>query len=351
MKLNMYKLSGRTKGNYFLVLLWIVCAFIDMYNGENYGGIIYKFFLAVFFAVLATHYLLVDFGKVQPLSKRKEIWIGIAVIVSALVIMLVISSNYHTEVNKYNIKSDKIPASFDNFRIAQVSDLHNAEFDKYNSTILAPIFYSEPDIIVITGDMIDSRNTDVDAAISFVQKAVKTAPVYYVNGNHELRIPEEYEKLKKGLLDAGVTVLENSSADITIADETITLVGINDPKFAVKLVDDAEEQNIAHQLSNVIPENDNYKILLAHRPEYFDVYAGRVDLVFSGHAHGGQFIIPFVGGLFAPGQGFFPEYYKGSYMLKNTEMIVSRGVGNSIIPFRINNEPEIVVAELTRLAD
>ena len=111
------------------------------------------------------------------------------------------------------------------------------------------------------------------------------------------------------------------------------------------------EQNIAHQLVNVIPDNDNYKLLLAHRPEYFDVYAGNVDLVLSGHAHGGQFRIPFVGGLVAPGQGFFPEYYEGSYIKEDTEMIVSRGIGNSIIPFRINNKPEIAVAELTKIAD
>ena len=347
----MYRLSGRTKGNYFLVLIWIICAFIDMYNGENYGGIIYKFFVAALFAVLATYYLLIDFGKLKPITKRKEIWVGIATIISALAVTLIILGNYDVEVYKHNIKSEKIPTSFDNFRIVQVSDLHNAEFDKYNSTILAPIFHSEPDIIVITGDMIDSRNTDVDVAISFAQKAVNIAPVYYVNGNHESRVPEEYEKLKQGLTDAGVTILENKSVDITIGDEKITLIGINDPTFRMKLVDDTMEQNIGHQLMSVIPDNDNYKILLAYRPEYFDVYAGEVDLVLSGHAHGGQFIIPFIGGFVAPGQGFFPEYYKGLYTEENTDMIVSRGIGNSIIPFRINNKPEIVIAELTKNAD
>ena len=156
----------------------------------------------------------------------------------------------------------------------------------------------------------------------------------------------EYEKLKQGLTDAGVTILENSSADITIGDETITLIGINDPTFRMDIVYDTMEQNIAHQLVNVIPGNDNYKVLLAHRPEYFDVYAGNVDLVLSGHAHGGQFRIPFIGGLVAPGQGFFPEYDAGLFSEGSTTMIVSRGVGNSIIPIRLNNRPEIVVAEL-----
>jgi len=344
----MAKLSGRTKGNYFLVIIWIICAFIDMYNGENYGGIIYKFFVAAVFAVIATYYLLIDFGKAKPITKRKEIWIGIVAIISALAVTLVVIGNYSVETTKQNVKSKKIPASFNGFRIVQVSDLHNAKFDKYNSTILAPIFHSEPDIIVITGDMIDSRNTDVDVAVSFAQKAVNIAPVYYVNGNHESRVPEKYEELKQGLVDAGVTVLENTSTDVTVGGETITLVGICDPTFRMELFDDNMKQNVAHQLANVLPENDNYKILLSHRPEYFDIYAGKVDLVLSGHAHGGQIILPFVGGIVAPGQGFFPEYYSGPYTKENTVMLVSRGIGNSIFPFRINNKPEIVIAELTK---
>lgn len=347
----MYRLSKRTIGNGFLTLIWIICAFIDIHHGENYGGIIYKFFASAVFLVVTIHNLLIDFGKVKPIEKKKEKWYALITIVVIIVATVIILGNYDVETYKYNIKSEKIPESFDGFRIAQVSDLHNAEFDKYNSTVLQPIFLSRPNIIVITGDMIDSRNTDVDVALSFAQKAVNIAPVYYINGNHESRVPEEYEELKKGLTEAGVTVLENESVDITIGEETISLIGINDPTFRMKLVDDTMEQNIGHQLMDIIPDNDNYKVLLAHRPEYFDVYAGNVDLVLSGHAHGGQFRIPFVGGLVAPGQGFFPEYYEGSYIEDNTEMIVSRGVGNSIIPFRINNKPEIIVAEFTKIAD
>ena len=347
----MYRLSKRTIGNGFLVLIWIICACIDIYNGENYGGIIYKFFASAVFLVVTIHNLLIDFGKVKPIEKKKEKWYALITIVVIIVATVIILGNYDVETYKYNIKSEKIPESFDGFRIAQVSDLHNAEFDKYNSTVLQPIFLSRPNIIVITGDMIDSRNTDVDVALSFAQKAVNIAPVYYINGNHESRVPEEYEELKKGLIEAGITVLENESVDITVGEDTITLIGINDPGFRMELVDDTMEQNVAHQFMKVIPDNDNYKVLLAHRPEYFDVYAGNVDLVLSGHAHGGQFKILFIGGLVAPGQGFFPEYYEGSHIKDNTEMIVSRGVGNSIIPFRINNKPEIIVAELTKIAD
>ena len=287
------------------------------------------------------------------MMKTKKKFIVLAAIVAILILLIIwiAYGNTDLEIYKYNVKSEDIPSEFDNFRIVQISDLHNAEFGENNEKLLLMLKQADADIIAITGDMIDSRNTDVDVAISFAQKAVNIAPVYYVNGNHESRVLGEYEKLKQGLTDAGVTILENSSADITIGDETITLIGINDPTFRVELVDDTMEQNIAHQLEDVIPDNDNYKVLLAHRPEYFDVYAGNVDLVLSGHAHGGQFRIPFIGGLVAPGQGFFPEYYEGSHIKENTEMIVSRGIGNSIIPFRINNKPEIIVAELTKIAE
>ena len=283
--------------------------------------------------------------------KKKHIVMLGGIVFLIVLIVCIACHNKDLEVNKFNIKSKDIPEAFDNFRIVQVSDLHNAKFGKENERLIAALERADADVIVITGDMIDSRNTDVEVAISFAQKTVNIAPVYYINGNHESRVPEEYEKLKKGLIEAGVTVLENESVDITVGEDTITLIGINDPGFRMELVDDTVEQNISHQLMSVIPDNDNYKVLLAHRPEYFDVYAGNVDLVLSGHAHGGQFRIPFVGGLVAPGQGFFPEYYEGSYIEDNTEMIVSRGVGNSIIPFRINNKPEIIVAELTKIAD
>ena len=283
--------------------------------------------------------------------KKKHIVMLGGIVVLIVLIVCIACHNKDLEVNKFNIKSKNIPEAFDNFRIVQVSDLHNAKFGEDNINLIDKLKQAEADIIVITGDMIDSRNTDVDVALSFAQKAVNIAPVYYINGNHESRVPEEYEELKQGLIKIGVTVLENESVDITVGEDTITLIGINDPGFRMELVDDTMEQNVAHQLMKVIPDNDNYKILLAHRPHYFDVYAGNVDLVLSGHAHGGQFRIPFIGGLVAPGQGFFPEYYEGSYIEDNTEMIVSRGIGNSIIPFRINNKPEIIVAELTKIAD
>ncbi len=268
-------------------------------------------------------------------------------ILIVLLITWIVYGNSALETYTIHISSKALPAEFDAFRIAHISDLHNAEFGKDNTKLISLLEKTEADIIVITGDIIDSRRTNIEKAIHFSAKAVEIAPTYYVNGNHESRLSHtDYTHLIKKLKESGVTVLENQTADITLGDETITLIGLNDPNFKMELVDDTTEHNIAHQLMKTIPENENYKVLLAHRPEYFDVYAETVDLVLSGHAHGGQFIVPFVGGLMAPGQGFLPKYYDGLYERGTTSMIVSRGIGNSLFPFRVNNKPAIVVAEL-----
>ena len=158
-----------------------------------------------------------------------------------------------------------------------------------------------------------------------------------------------YEELNMGLTEAGVTVLENQKVQITRNGESITLMGIQDPSFRTDyLFGDAE--SISRQaISELQNESEDFTVLLSHRPELFELYVDTgVDLVFSGHAHGGQFRLPFIGGLVAPNQGFLPKYDAGRFDEGNTTMIVSRGVGNSIIPFRINNPPELVVVELKR---
>ena len=254
--------------------------------------------------------------------------------------------NTALEVNEYEIVSDRIPKEFDGFRIAQVSDLHNTEFGEGNSKLIGLLSQTEPDIIVLTGDLIDSRQTNIEIALSFARDAMKIAPVYFVSGNHEARV-SEYEDLKMGLAEAGVIVLENQKVEITRDGEAITLMGIDDPSFQESyLFGDAE--SVAKQAIEMLQsESDGYTVLLSHRPELFELYVKTgMDLVFCGHAHGGQFRLPFLGGLVAPNQGFFPKYDAGQFTEENTTMIVSRGVGNSIIPIRFNNRPEIILAEL-----
>ena len=239
-------------------------------------------------------------GKMRKsLIKKTRIMLCVIGTIYFILLIWTVWSNKALMVSTISISSSHIPAAFSGFRIAQVSDLHNSEFGKNNTELLKLLSESRPDIIAITGDLIDANHTDVGIALGFAQESVRIAPTYYVTGNHEAASPQ-YDTLKAGLEEAGV-----------------------------------------------IDGEGGYTILLSHRPELFETYVNcSIDLVFAGHAHGGQFRLPFIGGLVAPNQGMFPQYDAGLYTDGSTSMVVSRGIGNSIIPFRFNNRPEIVLVEL-----
>jgi predicted MPP superfamily phosphohydrolase len=147
---------------------------------------------------------------------------------------------------------------------------------------------------------------------------------------------------------AGVILLEDTVAEITLKGECITLIGVKDPSFKTDYLYGDAECVIREDLSQLCQGRNGFTILLSHRPELFDAYADYpINLVLTGHAHGGQFRLPFIGGIAAPNQGLFPKYDAGMFVENDTHMIVSRGIGNSIIPLRFNNPPEIVVVKLT----
>lgn len=251
-------------------------------------------------------------------------------------------------ISEITITDNKIPQSFSGYRIAQVSDLHNAEIGDDNAELLQKLKEGEPDIIVLTGDLVDSYHTNIDISVAFAGKAAQIAPVYFVSGNHEAGI-DQYEVLLDKLADVGVTVLQNEHVILEKDNEIITLLGVNDPVFQTDAPFYEEDVVMNSILSEMMKKVSGYTVLLSHRPELFDTYvSNHVDLVLSGHAHGGQFRLPFIGGVVAPGQGLFPEYDAGIYTKADTSMVVSRGIGNSIIPFRVNNRPEIVFIELNR---
>ena len=279
-------------------------------------------------------------------KKKKFIFLAVAAIVLVVLVIWIAWGNTALELNTYTISSSKLPQSFDGYRIAHVSDLHNTEMGKDNEKLLAMLRDADPDMIAITGDLIDSRNTDIEVALKFVREAVKIAPCYYVTGNHEARV-NEYGELKAGMETAGVTVLEDVRTEISMEGATITLIGVNDPSYQTDYLFGDSETVLNTKLEELHTEDGEFTVLLSHRPELFDAYTDHgIDLVLSGHAHGGQFRLPFIGGLVAPNQGFFPEYDAGIYTEGNTNMLVSRGVGNSILPFRINNRPEVILIEL-----
>jgi len=267
--------------------------------------------------------------------KRKHLFILLTCLVVCVFLLIGIISSLQIEVTCYTVCDASIPGSFDGFRIAQISDLHNREFGKDNRALLTLLESEAPDMIVVTGDLIDSYRTDPEVSCAFMERAVKIAPCYYVCGNHELRMPGEYAALKKRLTACGVTVLEDQYQTLTKDGESIVLAGLVDRR---KL-----STNQVSQLTG----SDSYSILLSHRPEHFSIYReGGADLIFSGHAHGGQIRLPLLGAIFAPGLGFFPKYADGVHTVHNATMVISRGLGNSSLPFRLYCAPELVIVRL-----
>ena len=247
----------------------------------------------------------------------------------------------------YIIKSDKIPSSFKGFKILQISDLHNKSFGENNKKLMKIIFDENPDIVVITGDIINRRYYDDKAVIDFVKSITLKHIVYYITGNHEVW-SNKYHELEPKLIQAGVKVLHNEHIKIHKESEFIYLIGIDDPGRGY--YDNTEpkftEKYLERALKNV--NDDGYKILLAHRPEYFSFYVKNdIDLVLSGHTHGGQIRLPFIGSIFVHHQPLFSKLSKGEFNKENTKMIISGGLGTSRLPIRTFNIPEVVTITLS----
>ena len=242
--------------------------------------------------------------------------------------------------------SNGIPEAFDAYKIVQISDLHDAQIGENNEKLIAMTAETEPDCIVLTGDFVDSSRFHPERSLSVAEALVKLAPVYYVSGNHEAILPDaDYQALTDGLRGLGVCVLEDESAELTRDGQSIRLIGLTDIGFHPGTLEEKKDA-LRTALSALLPE-DEFSVTLAHRPELMDVYAEcGAPLVLSGHAHGGQIRLPGIGGLIAPGQGLFPKYTEGKYEENGTTLVVSRGIGNSVLPLRVNDRPQIVVVQL-----
>ncbi len=270
----------------------------------------------------------------------------------AMIFVLILLTGYYLyyenttlKVTTYLIDQNSIPDDFDGYKIVQISDLHNTASEKLRSTVIKEIKAQDPDMIALTGDMIDSRKTNIEIALRLIEEIKDVAPIYFVSGNHEARV-ESYALLKEKLKENGVILLENRAVSIKKGEAEISLIGIDDPAMAHEsYVEDSEIVKV--ELNQCDFDKRGYSILLSHRPELLDTYTKNdIDLVLTGHAHGGQIRLPFLGGIVAPNQGLFPKYTSGTFEKEGTTMIVSRGIGNSIFPYRINNRPELVVAVL-----
>lgn len=223
------------------------------------------------------------------------------------------------KVNKIEIKTDKVVAG-EEIKIVQISDLHNKKFFNNNKFIYDKIREFNPDIIVLTGDIIDRRTTDYQYAYSFIDDLMKiNSNIYYILGNHELS-HRDVNDYKKELEKRGVLLM----GDRAETYKDISIYGAN-----------YYEQKYPN------PEGKYFSLLLTHDASLAISNYHNFDLVLSGHTHGGQVRLPFIGAVYAPGQGFFPNHAKGLYKIENEKVYVDSGLGNTFLPIRFLNQSQI----------
>ena len=275
-------------------------------------------------------------------QKTSKKWRGRDAVLLAIALLFFIGfalwQNNDLTLTQYTAATAKdVPK--EGLKIVQVSDLHNKSFGKQNEKLLSRIREQNPDLILMTGDAADCRRTDIEVVLDFLAAATEIAPVYYVSGNHENRLRiDRKTALYAGLRESGVQILNDETQTVSVRGCEIVLLGLDDAHLA---------GGTLQTLCEDLPEN-TLQILLAHEPQELTNYAAAgVDFVFSGHTHGGQVRLPFVGGLAAPDQGLFPQYDAGEFTENKTVLYVSRGLGNSLFPVRVLNRPELVCVTVT----
>ena len=276
--------------------------------------------------------------------KNRKIWI-VCAIAALLLAVLPLALDSRLLIRTYTLETEKISSPV---RIALVTDLHSCRYGEGQVELLDAIHTQKPDVILLGGDIFDDEIDDTHTEI-FLSGIAGKYPIFYVTGNHEWWSGAEAFGAKMAILEKyGIPVLSQESVTLNIREEMLTICGVDDPES--HLLDSAALHYDA-RLDQVLTEaaEEQYTVLLAHRPEYFPSYAARdFDLTLCGHAHGGQWRIPYVlNGLIAPNQGLFPQYAGGLYEKNGTTMIVSRGLARETtwVP-RIFNRPELVIVEI-----
>ena len=283
------------------------------------------------------------------------IFIYLLIICLFIIFIINLVFNFVIIKRNYKITTKKIE---NNIKVMHLSDIHGIKTAYKANKILKVAQKEKPDIILLTGDLIDKTDykngkCPFEATIDFMKNLLKYAPVYYVFGNHEKILLEDKTdkgfKFVKALEESGIKIMNNESDKLLVNGNNITILGIQEPQIVSDY--DPFEKTIEEELRFVFQEikGESLKILLVHRPEYFEIYSEYdIDICLAGHAHGGQVRLPFIKGLFAPNQGWFPKYTKGKYELKNSQMIVSPGLGNSIIKLRVFDPLEINIISIEK---
>lgn len=270
---------------------------------------------------------------------KKRTGLFIFCLVAAALLACYLDSNFRLVTEEHHIVSERFPEALSGLRIVQLSDVHNTEYGRDNNAFIEAVRAAKPDMIAITGDLIDGEDREKEEAFvrRLIPRLCEIAPVYYVSGNHDWASGWA-RSLFDIIREAGGTVLRNQYVIIGEGDASFVLAGCDDPNA---LRDMKSPQEVVENIKK--REGDKYVLMLYHRPEKLDMWAETgVDAVLSGHAHGGMIRLPFTDGLIAPGQGYFPKYTNGLYEKGGTVELVSRGTGGP--KWRFFNNPEIVVA-------
>ena len=256
-------------------------------------------------------------------------------------------------VADYTVRSDKLTAGV---KIAMLSDLHSSEFGMDNSDLVSAVKDISPDVIVCVGDMISrtANEEDLSSLSSLIEQLAGIAPVFASLGNHE----DEYEKEQGGDItavyeQAGATVLNKNCEEITVNGQSILIGGIYGYCFRYGLSPEAYKRSSSNRFLSAFCESEEFKLLLCHKPtDYYleseqELFEDRdIDLILSGHTHGGLWRIPGIGGIYLPQQGFFPKLDHGLKSVGKAQMLIGAGLGHSGRMFRLNDPCELVAVEL-----
>ena len=249
------------------------------------------------------------------------------------------------QTTRADVVLNRLPAGFDGCKIVQLSDLHGHEYGEGSRNLLARVAEERPDLIVITGDLIDQAG-QLQMVPALAKGLTAIAPTYYITGNHEWSLGTGAVKELKGVLSqCGAAPLSNQYEILERNGARIALAGVDDPNGY-------SDQTSPEELYARIKAGDSglFTLLLAHRNDHFAQYAAAgYDFVMSGHGHGGIVRLPFTDGLIGTDRKFFPKWTAGTYTLGDSTLFVSRGLGNNTVPyrgFRIFNRPELAVVTL-----
>lgn len=276
----------------------------------------------------------------------------LTILITFFIVELYIDSNF-LQVTNITIKNKKIPSNFNGYKILHLSDLHSKSFGEKNINLINKINKINPDVIVMTGDMVNCNDVNYDSFLNLVKGLSKKYKIYYIMGNHEQSMEYEKRKVIFDFLEANeVKILDNEKIILENNNQTINLYGswCNLRYYSSSKI--KEKYEFTSEVMDRIMENspieeEKYNILLAHNPNFIEAYTKwGADLVLSGHIHGGMVRMPYIGGIFSPDTMFFPKYTSGVYNVNDKNLIVSRGLGRGVRGFRFLNRPEINVITL-----